>query len=157
ERRVWPDTHVSPESLRIAIHRLRRALDDEGESPRYVEAIAKQGYRFRAPVTVVEGPVRITRALAILPFESSDDFAGGVVDALMPRLVQVPNILLRPMPPAPLVAACRGERRAIGRKLKVDLLLDGRLEVNGEGLRCSLQLVETADDRVTWAERFDGS
>src|SRR4051812_11009326 len=76
ERRVWPETHVSPESLRIAIHRLRRALDDEGEAPRYAESIAKQGYRFRAPVTVVQQPGRTTRALAILPLES-----GETVDA----------------------------------------------------------------------------
>jgi hypothetical protein len=46
-------------SLNTAIARLRSALDDEAESPRYVETVARHGYRFPAPVEWLdEGRVR---------------------------------------------------------------------------------------------------
>src|SRR6478609_1185864 len=46
--RIWrEDTFVDFDgSLRVAIRKLREALDDDAESPRYVETIPKRGYRF---------------------------------------------------------------------------------------------------------------
>jgi DNA-binding winged helix-turn-helix (wHTH) protein len=47
-RRLWPDdTFVDfDSSLRVAIGKLREALDDNAEDPRYIETIPKRGYRF---------------------------------------------------------------------------------------------------------------
>src|SRR6185312_15632226 len=52
--RLWPaDTFVDFEhGLNTAIRKLRRALDEAAENPRYVETLARRGYRFIAPVTV---------------------------------------------------------------------------------------------------------
>jgi len=46
--RLWPDdTFVDFDtSLRVAVGKLREALDDSAEDPRYVETIPKRGYRF---------------------------------------------------------------------------------------------------------------
>jgi eukaryotic-like serine/threonine-protein kinase len=46
--RLWPDdTFVDfDRSLRVAVGKLREALDDNAEAPRYVETIPKRGYRF---------------------------------------------------------------------------------------------------------------
>jgi eukaryotic-like serine/threonine-protein kinase len=46
--RLWPDdTFVDfDSSLRVAVGKLREALDDDAENPRYVETIPKRGYRF---------------------------------------------------------------------------------------------------------------
>ncbi|MGA8025815.1 MAG: winged helix-turn-helix domain-containing protein [Bryobacteraceae bacterium] len=54
--RVWSsDTFVDFESgLNTAINRLRTTLGDSSESPIYVETLARIGYRFIAPITVVE-------------------------------------------------------------------------------------------------------
>jgi Tol biopolymer transport system component/DNA-binding winged helix-turn-helix (wHTH) protein len=41
-------------SLGIAVNKLREALGDHAENPRFVETLAKRGYRFIAPVTTVE-------------------------------------------------------------------------------------------------------
>ena len=51
-RRLWPDgTFVDFErSLNAAINRLRQVLSDSAERPRYVETVARRGYRFIAPV-----------------------------------------------------------------------------------------------------------
>jgi TolB-like protein/DNA-binding winged helix-turn-helix (wHTH) protein len=55
QRRLWPsDTFVDFEqSLNAAIRRLRLALDDSAASPRYVETLARRGYRWIAPVQEV--------------------------------------------------------------------------------------------------------
>lgn len=47
---VWPDTLPTDDVLTQAITQLRRALGDEREHPRYIETIAKQGYRLIAAV-----------------------------------------------------------------------------------------------------------
>lgn len=51
--RLWAvDTFVDFESgLNTAVNRLRLALGDSADSPRYVETLARSGYRFVAPVS----------------------------------------------------------------------------------------------------------
>src|SRR5437763_16752381 len=43
-------------SLGTAINKIREALGDSAENPRYIETLAKRGYRFVAPVQIIEGP-----------------------------------------------------------------------------------------------------
>jgi Tol biopolymer transport system component/DNA-binding winged helix-turn-helix (wHTH) protein len=52
QKRLWAsDTIVEfDHSLNAAIKRLRDALDDSAKTPRYVETLARRGYRFIAPV-----------------------------------------------------------------------------------------------------------
>lgn len=54
QRRLWPDgTFVDfDHSLNTAINKIRDALDDSALSPRFVETLARKGYRFVAPVEV---------------------------------------------------------------------------------------------------------
>jgi Tol biopolymer transport system component/DNA-binding winged helix-turn-helix (wHTH) protein len=47
---VWPDTLPGDDVVTQAITQLRKALGDDREQPRYIETIAKQGYRLIAPV-----------------------------------------------------------------------------------------------------------
>ena len=51
-RQLWPaDTFVDfDHSLNTAVNKLREALGDSASSPRYVETLARRGYRFLAPV-----------------------------------------------------------------------------------------------------------
>ncbi len=52
QKKLWPaDTFVDfDHSLNAAIRRLRDALGDSAESPRFVETVARRGYRFLTPV-----------------------------------------------------------------------------------------------------------
>jgi len=54
-RRLWPaDTFVDfDRSLNTAASKLREALGDSAESPRFVETLPRRGYRFVAPVELV--------------------------------------------------------------------------------------------------------
>jgi cholera toxin transcriptional activator len=51
-RELWPDgTFVDYEhGVNSAVNRLREALGDKASSPRFVETLARRGYRFVAPV-----------------------------------------------------------------------------------------------------------
>ena len=55
-RRLWPDgTVVEYEhSIKTAVKKLRQALGDDANQPRYVETLPRRGYRFIAPVEIVE-------------------------------------------------------------------------------------------------------
>jgi DNA-binding winged helix-turn-helix (wHTH) protein/TolB-like protein len=61
--RIWPaDTYVEfDQGLYSAIARLRDALGDSSESPRFIETVPRQGYRFIAPVTIAN-PLPDTRS-----------------------------------------------------------------------------------------------
>jgi DNA-binding winged helix-turn-helix (wHTH) protein/Tol biopolymer transport system component len=51
-RKLWPpDTFVDfDQGLGAALRKLRQALSDDAETPRYIETIPKRGFRFVAPV-----------------------------------------------------------------------------------------------------------
>src|ERR1700722_3348126 len=55
-QRLWTDnTFVEfDNSLGVAIRKVRESLDDDADAPRYLETIPRRGYRFVAPVSVVE-------------------------------------------------------------------------------------------------------
>jgi TolB-like protein/DNA-binding winged helix-turn-helix (wHTH) protein/Tfp pilus assembly protein PilF len=57
--RLWTaDTFVDfDHGLNKAINKIREALGDSAASPRFVETVARRGYRFLADVTVVDPPV----------------------------------------------------------------------------------------------------
>jgi DNA-binding winged helix-turn-helix (wHTH) protein len=53
---VWPETAVSDAVIRVAIGVLRKALDDPAQTPRFIATVSRRGYRFLAPVTVIDPP-----------------------------------------------------------------------------------------------------
>ncbi len=66
--RVWgADVSVDFEhSLGGAIKKVREALGDSAENPRFIETLSRRGYRFIAPVGVVEPPVKTIAAPVIV-------------------------------------------------------------------------------------------
>jgi TolB-like protein/DNA-binding winged helix-turn-helix (wHTH) protein/Flp pilus assembly protein TadD len=61
--RVWPNESFGDfdQALNIAIGKLRSALGDSAESPRFIETLPKRGYRFIADVSVVDAEARPKR------------------------------------------------------------------------------------------------
>jgi eukaryotic-like serine/threonine-protein kinase len=55
-QRLWTEnTFVEfDSSLGVAIRKVRESLNDDANAPRYVETIPRRGYRFLAPVTVID-------------------------------------------------------------------------------------------------------
>src|SRR3954453_3543831 len=58
-RILWPDGTVVDfdRGLNAAVTRLRQALSDSAETPRYVETVARRGYRFNAPLDAPTEPL----------------------------------------------------------------------------------------------------
>jgi TolB-like protein/DNA-binding winged helix-turn-helix (wHTH) protein/Flp pilus assembly protein TadD len=61
--RVWADENFGDfdQAVNIAIAKLRSALGDSAENPRFIETLPKRGYRFIADVSVVEVDTRPKR------------------------------------------------------------------------------------------------
>jgi TolB-like protein/DNA-binding winged helix-turn-helix (wHTH) protein/Flp pilus assembly protein TadD len=61
--RVWPNESFGDfdQAVNIAIAKLRSALGDSAENPRYIETLPKRGYRFIADVSVVDADGRTKR------------------------------------------------------------------------------------------------
>ncbi|MHA6721952.1 winged helix-turn-helix domain-containing protein [Sphingomonas sp. RS2018] len=53
--RVWRGVPVTDEALTQCIRTLRRQLGDDATAPRFIETVPKHGYRFVAPVELVDG------------------------------------------------------------------------------------------------------
>lgn len=99
---LWAaDTFVDfDHGLNSAVNRLREALGDSAEHPRFIETLPKRGYRFIAPITVVEpaapaappeltiDPVPNSRADPAAPAAESPAVSGlRVSSALRPALL----------------------------------------------------------------------
>src|ERR1700686_4569601 len=61
--RVWPNESFGDfdQALNIAIAKVRNALGDSAENPRFIETLPKRGYRFIADVSVVDADARPKR------------------------------------------------------------------------------------------------
>ena len=66
-QRLWPqNTFVEfDNSLGVAVRKVRDALNDDADTPRYLETLPRRGYRFVAPVTLLGSE---TAAIPAKPF-----------------------------------------------------------------------------------------
>jgi len=57
QKRLWPDSFVDfDHNLNASVNKIREALGDSAESPRFVETLPRRGYRFIAPVDGSSNP-----------------------------------------------------------------------------------------------------
>lgn len=73
QKRLWPeDTFVDFEhGLNTAINKLRDALSDQADNPRFIETLPKRGYRFIAPVSSGNGEAASTPLPSSAPANGS--------------------------------------------------------------------------------------
>ena len=101
-KQLWPDgTFVDYEhGVNSAVNRIREALGDQARNPRFIETLARRGYRFVAPVQRVlgDGAVQLAEASS-LPEEASAEWLA--TSAELPktpfRTVQTLFVLLQLM------------------------------------------------------------
>jgi TolB-like protein/tetratricopeptide (TPR) repeat protein len=171
-QRLWPQgTFVDFEhSLNAAIKRLRAALGDDADHPRFIETVPRRGYRFIGDVPgaiakTSTGPSSPRLRLVVLPFSNlSDDssqeyFSDGLTEELIAQL-------------GPL---CRGQvgiigrwssmffkgslqrAREIGEALNAEYLLEGSTRRDGSRVRITARLVEAATETQLWSETYERS
>ena len=77
--RLWPDSFVEEDNLTFNIRQLRKALGDDARWPRYVETVARRGYRFIAEVEeVLADTSEADRHLIVAP--NSSDVSGQLYE-----------------------------------------------------------------------------
>ncbi len=97
-RRLWP-TEVFLDfenSLNTAVARLREALGDSADHPRFVETLPRRGYRFVAAVSKPAAAATVRKPrLLVLPFVNStgdpaqEFFSDGMTDEIITELAAV--------------------------------------------------------------------
>ena len=104
QKELWPvDTFVDFEhSLNAAMKRLRRALGDSPDNPRFIETLPRRGYRFIAhvdrPEAAVARPSGVIDSLAVLPFVNAaadpetEYLTDGITESIINSLSQLSGV-----------------------------------------------------------------
>ncbi|WP_265571020.1 winged helix-turn-helix domain-containing protein [Sphingomicrobium nitratireducens] len=81
---AWNGVPVTDEALTQAIRKLRQALGDDANAPRYIETVPKHGYRFIAPVESADTPAPAASRPATdwLGLAASGTIGGGMAGLL---------------------------------------------------------------------------
>jgi TolB-like protein/DNA-binding winged helix-turn-helix (wHTH) protein/Flp pilus assembly protein TadD len=88
--RVWPNGSFGDfdQALNVAVGKLRSALGDSAENPRFIETLPKRGYRFIADVSVLDvdtRPKRLESVAGDLPATVPGNTLQGVGLAVAPK------------------------------------------------------------------------
>ncbi len=100
-------------------------------------------------------------SLAVLPFKSwdtrdEDKYLGlGITDALITRLSNIDQILVRPTEAVSKYYGVEQDAVAAGREMKVDSVLEGNIQRAPDRVRVTVQLVRVTDGKPIWGETFD--
>ena len=159
QHRLWPEgVFVDFENnLNSAVNRLRAALRDEARHPRFIETLARRGYRFIAPVELVR---TLRRTLAVLPFENlnrdpeQDFLAAAVTDALTTELGNVHRLRVISRQSVLHLQGTRKTLPEIARDLKADLIVEGAVLLAGSSLRITAQLLQAVPEQHLWAKAY---
>lgn len=161
---VWSGRFVTENVLSRCIRQLRRLFGDDAAEPTFIRTVRGHGYQFIAPVEQVAtaGDRALTR-VAVLPFRPllADDAQPalelGLADTLVNDLSRRSDLVVRPL--SVVMDASEGRTAsnpvALGRRLEVDVVVEGRLQVAQERVRISVRAVQVADGRAVMAERFE--
>ncbi len=167
-RRLWPNqVFVDFDNvLNTAVARLRGALHDSADHPRFIETLPKHGYRFMAPVEhsgqAAQDPNARRMRLLVLPFMNTagpaeEYFADAMTDEIITALA-----LLAPNEVAVIARTTAFHYKktnkdiaAIARELRVDYVVEGGARRAGENVALNVQLVRVTDQAHVWAARYD--
>jgi TolB-like protein/Flp pilus assembly protein TadD len=177
-KEVWPDTFVEEVNLAVNISTLRKALGEGPQEGRYIATVARRGYRFlpkvtcselplapavrmRAPSVVLSETGEKLTTLAVLPFtwltqEGSDaSLAVGLADALITRLSNLAQIVVRPTSSILRYADGNHDAPAVASELNADFVISGSLRQADDRVRVTVQMVSPDQQRSVWADHFE--
>ena len=160
QKQIWPaDTFVDFEQgLYNSVKRLRDALEDSADKPRFVETLPRRGYRFVG--TVAANRPRL-ESLAVLPLEDlshdpeQEYFADGLTEALITTLAKIGGLRVVSRTTAMRYKEVRRPLPQIARELGVDAIVEGTVLRSNDRVRITVQLIEAANETHLWAESYE--
>ena len=178
-RKLWrSDLFIDSEkNLNNIVRKLRTALGDHADRPRFLETIVGKGYRFVGPVRVIQARVPAAdsdrglsqaelrkdgerTSIAVLPLvllgKAADDqgLCLGFADSLVAMLGNLPELDVLPTSAVVNVPAEAGPAE-IASRLGVRFLVHGAMQISKGQWRLSLQLVDIHLDRSSFTKRCD--
>jgi TolB-like protein/DNA-binding winged helix-turn-helix (wHTH) protein/Tfp pilus assembly protein PilF len=217
QKKIWPgDTFVDfDHGLHAAVNRLRQALGDAADSPRFVETVSRRGYRFigQIQVSATETPLGIRvvpqeeslrrkpagkwwagpmmgfalavavavmlvffnvwglrnwlfatrsfRSLAVLPLDNvtrdakQEYFADGMTEDLITELSKLGDLKVISHTSVMRYKGTQKTLPEIARELHVDAVVEGAVQLSGDHVRITAQLVDGRSDQPIWADNYD--
>ncbi len=168
--KLWPaDLFIEFEhSLNLAVNKLREALGDSADNPRFVETLTRRGYRFIAPVEGISQlrlPPRTASkfvdSLAVLPFENTsadpntEYLSDGITESIINSLSQLPKLRVMARSTVFRYKGKQIDPQSIGRELNVCAVLTGRVGQRDDRLTVGTELVDVAHGWHLWGEQYN--
>jgi TolB-like protein len=132
--------------------------------PPLITSLALMGLAFSVAVV---GPFKPSSAhaeiqsLAVLPFEAANPDPAheylklGLADAIITRLANTGQIIVRPTSAVLKYADSPPDPRVAGAEQKVDAIVAGHIETSSGRVRVTVQLVRVGDGSLLWADSFE--
>ena len=173
-RALWPDVAVTDNALTQAVSELRQALGDDPGSPKYVQTVARRGYRFISPVEpVVPGssaPLAAAPApepppaptVAVLDFENvSGDaslawMSSGMAETVTNDLRAATLRIIDRVRVTEAVAASGRELASLRRTLGIDRAVVGSFQRSGHRLRITARIIDAVSGECLADAKADG-
>jgi TolB-like protein len=168
-RRLWSqEVFVDfDNNLNTAIARLREALGDSAERPRFIETLPKRGYRFLGTVTEAASslethPPKRARLL-VLPFvnlsgdPSQEYFSDAMTDEIITALANLASdhLAVIARTTAMHYKGSRKEVARIARELGVQYVVEGGVRRADDQVGINVQLIQTSDQTHLFAQRYN--
>ena len=169
--RLWPDnTFVDFErGLNKAVNKLREALRDQADRPRYIETLPQRGYRFIAQaatavpdvVPAAESHSPRIDSLVVLPLDNhsgdpaQEYFSDGMTEELITAISRISSLRVISRTSAMMYKGVRKSLPEIAKELRVDAVVEGSVARSGDKIRITAQLIHATEDRHLWAGRYE--
>jgi TolB-like protein/Tfp pilus assembly protein PilF len=165
--KLWPaDTFVDfDHGLNKSINKLREALGDSAENPRFVETLPRRGYRFLASIEGAReavpkrgGPID---SIAVFPLANPNPdpdleyLAVGIPGSIIHSLSHIPGLRVIAWNSVPRNKDREEDPLAIGRSVGARAVLIGRIWQRGNKLRLHVDLLDTANGEELWGDQYD--
>ena len=161
-RTVWPDTSVEEGNLARNISTLRSALGERPRDNQFIETIPWRGYRFIGAVRKVHHQDQrpAIDSIAVLPFRNvsgdskTEYLADGITESLITNLAHLTRLRITSRNSAFRFKGRDLDATMIGRELRVQAVLMGRMTQTEDMLSISVELINATDDRHIWGAQY---
>ncbi|MBZ5599437.1 MAG: winged helix-turn-helix domain-containing protein [Acidobacteriia bacterium] len=170
-RRLWHEEVFVDfdNNLNTAIARLREALGDSADHPRFIETLPKRGYRFLANVSELPRAREVTPAkrgkLVVLPLvnlsgdPAEEYFSDAMTDEIITEFARLApqQLAVIARTTAMHYKGSQKDVTRIGRELGVDYVVEGGVRRLNGRVGINAQLIQVSDQTHLFAKKYDAA
>lgn len=182
-REIWPNTIVEENNITVSMSMLRKILGEDRGGRKFVETVARRGYRFVAEVKEIsrdrsssdatvtssgaaavqahlqEGPID---SLAVFPVNKAaghdldvEYLSEGITESIINKLSQIPKLRVMACSTVLRFKETDMNPQEMGVVLNVGAVMIVRVIQLGETLIIRSQLVKVSDGSQIWGEQYE--